>query len=58
MAEDFALMEVAYTVARIVQTFPTIEVPSSEPDVEIGKEKQLLTLIVASAEGCVVSLKP
>ena len=51
-------MEVAYTVARIVQTFPTIEVPSSEPDVEIGKEKQLLTLIVASAEGCVVSLKP
>lgn len=57
MAEDFALMEVAYAVARIVQAFPEIEVPSPEPDVGIGMEKQLLTLIVGSAEGCVVLLK-
>lgn len=57
VVEDFALMEIAYTVVRIVQAFPTIEVPSSEPDIEIGREKQLLTLIVASADGCVVSLK-
>lgn len=57
VVEDFALMEIAYTVARIVQTFSAIEVLSSEPDVGIGEEKQLLTLIVASAEGCVVSLK-
>lgn len=50
-------MEVAYAVARIVQAFPEIEVPSPEPDVGIGMEKQLLTLIVGSAEGCVVLLK-
>lgn len=55
--EEFALLEVAYTVARLVQIFPTIHVTPAEAAVEVGQEKQTLTLVVASAEGCVVSLK-
>jgi len=55
--EDFALLEVAYTVARVVQVFPNIEVPPGEKIGTTGKEKQTLTLVVASAEGCRVSLK-
>lgn len=50
-------MQVSYTVARIVQVFPIMEVPSTEPEVEVGMEKQNLTLVVSSADGCVVSLR-
>lgn len=56
-AEEFALLEVAYTVSRVVQVFPRIEVPPGEARVDAGQEKQTLTLVVASAEGCVVLLK-
>ncbi|KAK3182172.1 hypothetical protein K4F52_006541 [Lecanicillium sp. MT-2017a] len=55
--EEFGLLEVAYTVARLVQIFPTITVSPTEAAVKVGQEKQTLTLVVASAEGCVVSLK-
>ncbi|KAK1756234.1 cytochrome P450 [Echria macrotheca] len=57
LGQDFALLEVAYTVARVVQVFPQISVPPSEVPVAVGKEKQTLTLVVSSAEGCWVSLK-
>ena len=50
------MQEVYYTVARIVQVFSSIDVPDTEPHVSVGEEKQNLTLVVASAEGCVVSL--
>lgn len=55
--EEFALLEVAYTVARLVQVFPKFELPRGEREVKVGQERQILTLVVASAEGCVVSLK-
>ncbi|KAH7313319.1 cytochrome P450 [Stachybotrys elegans] len=57
LGQEFALLEVTYAVARIVQAFPWIEVPPGSQDVEVGMEKQTLTLVVASAEGCVVSMK-
>ncbi|KAK4242329.1 cytochrome P450, partial [Achaetomium macrosporum] len=57
LGQEFALLEVAYTVARVVQVFPTIEVPPGQPPVDVGRERQTLTLVVASADGCVVSLK-
>lgn len=57
LGQEFALMQVSYTVARIVQVFPIMEVPSTEPEVEVGMEKQNLTLVVSSADGCVVSLR-
>lgn len=55
--EKFAMLEVAYTIARMIQVFPKIEVPPGEAPVKVGQEKQSLTLVVASAEGCRVSLK-
>ncbi|KHN98863.1 Cytochrome P450 [Metarhizium album ARSEF 1941] len=57
LGQEFALLEVAYTVARLVQVFPKIKLPPGEPAVKVGQEKQILTLVVASAEGCRVSLK-
>ncbi|KAI0399301.1 cytochrome P450 [Xylaria palmicola] len=56
LGQDFALLEASYTVARLVQLYPEIKVPSSEAEVEIGDERQNLTLVVSCAEGCVVSM--
>ena len=56
LAEEFALLEVAYTVARLVQVFPDIKVPGNEPMVGVGEERQTLTLVVACADGCRVVL--
>ncbi|ROW15278.1 hypothetical protein VPNG_03003 [Cytospora leucostoma] len=58
LGQHFALLEISYTVCRIIQVFPNITVPPSEPHVDIGKEKQNLTLVVACADGCRLSLSP
>lgn len=55
--EQFAELEVSYTVCRLIQLFPYMTVPDTEPDVEVGKEKQTLTLVVAPADGCRLSLR-
>jgi len=57
MGQEFAILEASYTIARILQKFPTIEVPSNEPIVEVSEEKQTLTLVVSSGDGCRVLLK-
>jgi cytochrome P450 len=57
LGQDFALLEAAYTVARLVQRFPSITVPDGEPHVEVGKEKQTLTLVVSPSDGCWVKLR-
>ena len=57
LGQDFALLEAGYTVARLVQQFPFVTVPDGDPLVEIGKEKQVLTLVVASGDGCRVQLR-
>lgn len=57
LGQDFALLEAGYTVVRIIQAFPYITVPEGDEIVELGKEKQTLTLVVASGEGCRVHLR-
>lgn len=57
LGQDFALLEAGYTIARLVQRFPYISVPEGDVDVEVGKEKQVLTLVVSSGEGCRVSMR-
>ncbi|KAF1944967.1 cytochrome P450 52A11 [Clathrospora elynae] len=57
LGQDFALLEAGYTVARLVQHFPFIAVPTGDPVVEIGKERQVLTLVVASGDGCRVHMR-
>lgn len=56
LGQDFALLEVSYTLCRLIQTFPRIDVPASEPHVDVGQERQTLTLVVASADGCRLSM--
>ncbi|CAJ2507308.1 Uu.00g084940.m01.CDS01 [Anthostomella pinea] len=46
LGQEFALLEASYTIVRLMQLFPKIEVPSTEPDTEIGHERQNLTLVV------------
>jgi cytochrome P450 len=51
LGRDFATLETTYMIARTIQRFPFITVPDGET-LDIGKEKQLLTLVVSCAEGC------
>ncbi len=53
LGEDFALMEVSYTVVRLLQTFLDIRLPRGKI-VEPGTERQRLTLVLSSADGCKV----
>ncbi|KAK4220949.1 cytochrome P450 alkane hydroxylase [Podospora fimiseda] len=57
LGQEFTLLEVSYTVARMVQVFSKIEVPPGEVLVAVGEEKQNLTLVVSSADGCWVLMK-
>ncbi|KAI4961645.1 hypothetical protein J4E86_000674 [Alternaria arbusti] len=57
LGQEFALLEVGYTVARLVQMFPPMTVPKDDPVVPTGREKQTLTLVVASGDGCRVHMR-
>jgi cytochrome P450 len=57
LGKDFALTEASYGIVRILQAFPNLRLP---PDVEkepTGQEKQSLTIVVSSAQGCKVLLR-
>ena len=56
LGEDFALMDVSYTVVRLLQAFPVIELPEGEAVEPVGTERQTLTLVLSSADGCRVIL--
>jgi len=55
---DFALTEVAYTVVRMVQRFGSISLPEGTVIEQTGVEKQTMTLVMFSAEGCKIDLRP
>lgn len=57
LGEDFALMEVSYTVVRLLQNFPVISLPKGEPVEPVGSERQQLTLVLSSADGCRVEIQ-
>ena len=54
---DFALTEAAYTVVRLLQRFGKIGLPEGEKVELVGVEKQRMTFVVASAEGCRVEIE-
>lgn len=56
LGKDFALLEASYGLIRILQTFPSLRLPPGEPVEPTGQEKQSLTIVVSSAEGCRVLL--
>jgi cytochrome P450 len=57
LGEDFAQMEVSYTVVRILQTFSQVKLPVGEPNEPVGSERQRLTLVLSSADGCKVEVR-
>jgi cytochrome P450 len=53
---DFGFQEAAYTVVRLLQRYPNIRLPPGEKVELVGVEKQTMTLVVSSTEGCRVCL--
>lgn len=53
---DFGLTEAAYTVVRLCQRFQTLRLPESEKAELTGVEKQRMTIVLSSAEGCKVKI--
>lgn len=56
LGEDFAMMEISYTIVRLLQTFSAIALPKGELVEPVGMEKQRLTLVLASMDGCKVKV--
>lgn len=56
LGQKFAILEAGYAVVRLLQRFPNLSLPKGEPVLPIGKEKQLLTLVISPAEGCKVDM--
>ncbi len=50
-------MEISYTVVRLLQTFGVVELPEGEVVEPVGTERQKLTLVLASADGCRVRVR-
>lgn len=50
------MLEVSYAVARLIQVYPYVELPDTETRLKVGTERQRLTLVVASDDGCRVRL--
>lgn len=55
--EDFALMEASYALVRVLQAFPDIKLAPEIIPVKTGQEKQEVTIVVSSAEGCKIVLR-
>lgn len=57
LGKDYAIMEASLAVVRVLQTYPNIRLPPSEPNGPVGTEKQKLTIVLSSAEGAKVLLE-
>ena len=57
LGEDFALMEVSYTIVRLLQASSLIVLPEGEKIEPVGTERQRLTLVLSSADGCRVQIE-
>lgn len=54
--EEFALLEASYAVARILQTFSSIEPERTPAGTSVFNDEKSITLVVASRDGCRVVL--
>jgi cytochrome P450 len=54
LGKDMALMEASYGLARVIQAFPKLALPPGTKIEPPGTEKQALTLVLASGDGCKV----
>jgi hypothetical protein len=54
---DFALIEAAYTIVRIIQRFQIVKLPKGIAVELTGVEKQRMTLVMSITKGCKVELQ-
>ncbi|KAL3450885.1 cytochrome P450 [Aspergillus insuetus] len=52
LGKDFALMEASYGLVRLLQEFPNLRIAPDVAQTTPGLEKQNLTIVLSSAEGC------
>lgn len=57
LGEDFALMEVSYTIVRLMMACSEISLPMGEKIEPVGTERQRLTLVLSCADGCRVHIR-
>lgn len=57
LGEDFAIMEISYTIMRLLLTCRLISLPVDEKVEPVGGERQRLTLVLSSADGCRVRIE-
>ena len=57
LGQDFVLIEIAYTVVRLLKACAVIALPAGEKNEPPGTEEQLLTLVLSSRDGCRVQIK-
>lgn len=57
LGQDFAQMVISYTIVRLLLTFEDISLPSGEEIEPVGLERQKLSLVLASADGCRVHVQ-
>jgi hypothetical protein len=55
--EEFALLEASYVIVRLLQTFEQFEYGSEHKFVKLGEERQDVTLVLASADGCQIRVR-
>lgn len=57
LGKDFSLTESSYAIIRIIQEFRNIQLPPDTVVDPVGQERQNLTIVVSSADGCMVVLE-
>lgn len=57
LGKDFSLTEASYAIIRVLQSFPNIHLPQDTKVDPVGQERQNLTIVVSSADGCKVMLR-
>lgn len=50
--EEFALLEASYAIIRLLQTFSELVYDPAREMPEVGQERQDVTLVLSSGEGC------
>jgi cytochrome P450 len=57
LGEDFALMEISYTIVRLLGNTSLVSLPAGEEVEPPGTERQRLTRVLSSADGCRVRIQ-
>ena len=57
LGQEFALIEASYGIVSVIRKFPRLRLPPGEQIEPPGEEKQDLTIVVSSHEGCKVLLE-